>query len=129
MFPKFPLSMFPSSDERLNRIVAEHGGWIHLLDPNTELAEDDSFLGDLSKAGYECDEILALKALFSSSERENLLLRAAVLHRKTRLGIATIIDERLLSELEPSMQRMKISTAELADASEKIAPHAMKWFA
>ncbi|MCA9804957.1 MAG: hypothetical protein KC777_23470 [Cyanobacteria bacterium HKST-UBA02] len=128
MFPNFPLSMFPSSDERLNRIVAEHGGWIHLLDPNTKLDEEDSLLGDLSKAGYGSNEILALKALFSSCERETLLLRAAVLHRKTRLGLATVIDERLLSELEPSLKRMKISTAELADASEKIAPHAMKWF-
>jgi hypothetical protein len=128
LFPNFPYTQFPSSDERLNRIIKNHGGWLRLLDPNTKVDELEGLLTELRNAGFSADELVAIKALLATGEREKLLLHAAVLHRKAQLGTSNPVDERLLSGLDASLQLMQITPQELQFACEHLAPHAMKWF-
>lgn len=127
MLPNFPYSNFPSNNEQLNRIVQEHGGWLHILDPDTNVDSLERLLAELMNAGFNKDELLALKTLISPRERDKLLLQAAVLHRKVQLGTSNAVEDKLLPGVYASLQIMQITEEELHYACEHLAPHIIKW--
>ena len=66
--PLFPLSQFPASDELLNELLKQFGGFPHLLDADFEVPEQ--FLMELEELGYSKKEFMEMRSRLGRTEKE-----------------------------------------------------------
>lgn len=127
IFPDFPYSQFGTRDQKLNGIARKYGGWLTILDPDQTIA--DGFLEELARAGYRPDEVSAMRALIDTSERNQLLMRAANIKSKMRLVASDYMLEHQWSEILPRLIHNGISEKEIDHAAYHLIPIILEWMA
>lgn len=100
---------------------------MQILDPAQSLVQD--FLDELARAGYKPEEITAMRALIDTSERNQLLMRAANLKSKMKLVASDYLLEQQWIEILPRLIQNGISEQEIDFAAYHLIPIISKWMA
>lgn len=125
LFPQFPLSQSPSADPALAQILGRYGGCLELLDSAKEVPEKLS--SELTRVGYSLDELLALRALTGTNDRQRLVLRAACLRKQMRSAGDVRLPSLEYEVIVPELIHHNIDEVEIEYAIVHFVPFVESW--
>lgn len=125
LFPQFPLSQSPSSDPAVADIFRRYGGFLELLNSDKEVPEKLS--SELRRVGYSLDELLALRALTGTDERQRLVLRAACLRKLMRSAGDVRLPSLEFEAIASDLSSHNIDEVEIEYAISHFVPFVEGW--